>query len=485
MENHNSHVSKLLESSSPSASTSELFQEYQFLTSSVIRQLYQHFHISFIAFKENFHLYNENSFSRMKFISETSSRYFSFLCFACQKLEKDSTEFQIFFSLSKIWYLCEQLFTIPPAGARAGPHLAKWLEVCFSEEEKEKDLLTRFKLLTLRGAKREALKLLNKERLTFDASQHEIICELFSEMPEWFTDWSKRVDFAHYEKWKERCYSELLRAGEQESYYVSVLKILSGDELEIKRNSLHWYYMIVGDLCYVDCTVKFTELDQFVPRWQADASDSLNTFDFLVTAALKNEPFEVLRLCQEYGNTWFTAHLFDLIITSGHSSVVAEGKALREDLLVAYANVLLRDNSYGMWQIGADYLKYCGEKGKVEFRNHVDALAQSHQLKVRKVLELCLYFGLVEKYNAICLFHGNTALKNNHFCSALRWFWKGHWQDHVVKVIDQLMDESDKSFEAANRIHGMFAVLSEKDFRCFPRLKILEHYCALNMILYE
>jgi hypothetical protein len=36
-----------------------------------------------------------------------------------------------------------------------------------------------------------------------------------------------------------------------------------------------------------------------------------------------------------------------------------------------------------------------------------------------------------------------------------RWFWKGHWQDHVVKVIDQLMDESDKSFEAANRIHGM------------------------------
>ncbi|XP_063926256.1 nuclear pore complex protein Nup85-like [Zophobas morio] len=304
-------------------------------------------------------------------------------------------------------------------------------------------------------------------------------------MPEWFTDWSKRVDFAHYEKWKERCYSELLRAGEQESYYVSVLKILSGDELEIKRNSLHWYYMIVGDLCYVDCTVKFTELDQFVPRWQADASDSLNTFDFLVTAALKNEPFEVLRLCQEYGNTWFTAHLFDLIITSGHSSVVAEGKALREDLLVAYANVLLRDNSYGMWQIGADYLKYCGEKGKVEFRNHVDALAQSHQLKVRKVLELCLYFGLVEKYNAICLFHGNTALKNNHFCSALRWFWKGHWQDHVVKVIDQLMDESDKSFEAANRIHGMFAVLSEKDFRCFPRLKILEHYCALNMILYD
>ncbi|XP_071540417.1 nuclear pore complex protein Nup85 isoform X2 [Panulirus ornatus] len=230
-----------------------------------------------------------------------------------------------------------------------------------------------------------------------------------------------------WQHWQSECERRL-----QEGHFTTchqlqmICKILCGDQQTI--NSLSdlmdtWYHLMVSTLLFTCPTVKLFRLHSAAQDAIAftGGEQRLTPLDNVLLAAMEADSHQVIRECQQVlDNTWFTAHLTDLLChTMGQKADQKFLTELRESLLLDYADVLVGHSS--LWQIGIMYLDHCGPPGIAMSQVVLQRLPLTDDSYAHKIIQLASDRNFDIVVVGVCRVMGRRALSQGRLGSAIWW----------------------------------------------------------------
>nr|XP_053639909.1 nuclear pore complex protein Nup85-like isoform X1 [Cherax quadricarinatus] len=363
----------------------------------------------------------------------------------CRECEGDQEELtasgQLLYKMELILSLIEILFIDKKPGGMILGQLLMWIRSHFTQciekknEVMESDHPHQHSAYweavygsVLQGRMEDARHMLSNHPFA-DTDPFLSIDELLRKMP--FYQVYGGVSVAEFtvrwQHWQSECERRL-----QEGHYSTchqlqtVCKILCGDQKTI--NNLidlmdTWYHLMVSTLLFTCPTVKLFRLHSAAQDAIAcvGGEQSTTPLDHVLLAAMEADIHQVIKECQQVlDNTWFTAHVTDLLChTMGQTTDQKFLPELRESLLLDYVSVLVSHCS--LWQIGILYLDHLGPSGIAMSQTVLQRLPLTDDSRAHKIIQMASDRNFDSVVVGVCRVMGRRALSQGRLGSAIWW----------------------------------------------------------------
>ncbi|XP_069188460.1 nuclear pore complex protein Nup85 isoform X4 [Procambarus clarkii] len=230
-----------------------------------------------------------------------------------------------------------------------------------------------------------------------------------------------------WQHWQDECERRL-----QEGHFTTchhlqtVCKILCGDLNTINNLSDlmdTWYHLMVSSLLFTCPTVKLFRLSSAAQDAIACTGGEQRTtpLDNVLLAAMEGDSHQVIKECQQvFDNTWFTAHVTDLLNHTMEQKTDEKFlPELRESLLLDYASELVSHSS--LWQVGILYLDHCGPSGIAMSQMVLQRLPLTDDLRAHKIIQMASDRNFDNVVVGVCRVMGRRALSQGRLGSAIWW----------------------------------------------------------------
>ncbi|XP_042223537.1 nuclear pore complex protein Nup85-like isoform X2 [Homarus americanus] len=359
----------------------------------------------------------------------------------CEDQEEIKACGQLLYKMELILSLIEILFIdIKPGGLVLG-QLVMWIRVHFTQciEKKNEAMESDHPHLhpayweavygaVLQGRMEGARQMLSNHS-NADTDPFLSMDELLRKMPVYqvYGGVSVAEFTVRWQHWQSECERRL-----QEGHFTTchqlqtVCKILCGNQQTI--NSLidlmdTWYHLMVSTLLFTCPTVKLFRLHNAAQDAITSIGGEQRTtpLDNVLLAAMEADTHQVIKECQQVlDNTWFTAHVTDLLChTMGQKTGQKFLPELRESLLLDYASVLVSHSS--LWQVGILYLDHCGASGIAMSQMVLQRLPLTDDSCVHKIIQMASDRNFDSIIVGVCRIMGRRALSQGRLGSAIWW----------------------------------------------------------------
>lgn len=168
-------------------------------------------------------------------------------------------------------------------------------------------------------------------------------------------------------------------------------------------------------------------------------------------------------------NSWFAAHLSDLLFHAGvlHSFEEVNSAQLREAFLCDYAVCLFSHQS--LWSAGVAYLDSCPTYGMAMLEELLNRMPCTSDFKARKLIFVAEQRNLVSVVNTVCRVMGRRALAQERLGSAVAWAVRAQDSFLATHAADQVLKNylRDSSFTSADLLDSLGAGLLASDRLAF------------------
>ena len=275
-----------------------------------------------------------------------------------------------------IFYLCEILFLSSVPEQTVTGQLLDWIHMTFYpnvtvlkelesgsveyeavEEEVWKILIA----FIVQGCIREAglcLEIVAHHEKSMEESKYlKVIGALLLELPMVGASTSIREMMPRFNQWKQKC-SHLLQNTKREKCERSteLLEIITGNEQRLVT-SCSWVELVIANLLYADPSQKRYHLRELVQRCVALKRfniPDMPPYQRILYAVFTEDVVLALNLSAQFTQSWFPAHLADLLF---HSGALPEEDAGRMRFSMVFAHVDALRNSQDHWA-ALQYLRY-------------------------------------------------------------------------------------------------------------------------------
>jgi len=221
--------------------------------------------------------------------------------------------------------------------------------------------------------------------------------------------------------------------------------VLSGreevfDELESLFET--WYQRMITQLTFVQPTISATSLAEEAVRFKASfqGEDEQTSLDSALMAILRKDTRKLIGEMQSVlDNSWFSAHLADLLFHAGvlQSFEDVNSLKLRETLLRDYSICLFSHPS--LWSVGVLYLDHCPTLGSATLQHLLSNLHYQSEFKANKLLALAERRKLTSVSSCICRVVGNRALSNGRLGAAVAWAVRAQDSSLATRAADAVL----------------------------------------------
>lgn len=149
-------------------------------------------------------------------------------------------------------------------------------------------------------------------------------------------------------------------------------------------------------------------------------------------------------------NSWFSAHLADLLYHAGvlQSFEDINILQLRETLLRDYAVCLFSHQS--LWRVGVLYLDYCPTVGGATIEHLLSRLPCQSEYKAMKLLSLAEERKLTAVSTSICRVMGRRSLSNGRLGAAVAWAVKAQDASLATHAADAVLSSYLQNLDFAS-----------------------------------
>ena len=168
-------------------------------------------------------------------------------------------------------------------------------------------------------------------------------------------------------------------------------------------------------------------------------------------------------------NSWFSAHLADLLFHAGvlQSFEDINCLQLRETLLRDYALCLFSHPS--LWSIGVLYLDHCPTVGSATLQHLLTNLHHESEFKANKLLALAERRKLTSVSGSICRVVGHRALAKGRLGAAVAWAVRAQDSALATRAADALLKNyvQNSDFVSTDLLDSLGAGLMASDRLAF------------------
>ncbi|KHJ85105.1 hypothetical protein OESDEN_15174 [Oesophagostomum dentatum] len=166
-------------------------------------------------------------------------------------------------------------------------------------------------------------------------------------------------------------------------------QLLNGDKKNLQRAASavvgEWWHLMPFYTFVKNAAVAYNELGPLAEECRelfanVDENGDDDFDPFLSILCMK----DISVLQNLISNPWLSVHLLDTLLqTDSEYASIPKLAEIRDFLLMDYASGLIQNSC--LWEIGADYLLYCGSEGRLRLENHIEALHIEDEVMAEKV----------------------------------------------------------------------------------------------------
>ncbi|XP_032790646.1 nuclear pore complex protein Nup85 isoform X2 [Daphnia magna] len=419
---------------------------------------------------------------------------------------------EIFYKAELVWNLCEIMYLENPLGIL--PHLLEWVRIHFPNALEETGTVLASPTpefhesfwkalygLVFQLRIDSAIKLL-RIHSGFQTDAFQSAFELLKKMPVFSVNSPVSApEFTfRWNHWKEECEARIQAGDFFDSQDLQLLmEILCGKEEAFEKVADFfetWYQRMITQLTFTQPTINAASLgDQADPFLAAFTGfDDLSSLDATLLAVLRRDTRKVIGEMQGVlDNSWFTAHLADLLYHAGalQSFEDINSLQLRETLLRDYAICLFSHQS--LWSVGVLYLDHCPTVGSATLEHLLTRLPCQSELKASKLIALAERRKLTSVVTSVCRVVGWHALKNGRLGAAVAWAVRAQDAPLATYAADAVLERylQDSDFTSTDLLDSLGAGLLASDrlaflgkYREFHRLySANDFHSAANLLI--
>ncbi|KHJ97202.1 hypothetical protein OESDEN_02818 [Oesophagostomum dentatum] len=168
-------------------------------------------------------------------------------------------------------------------------------------------------------------------------------------------------------------------------------------------------------------------------------------------------------------NPWLSVHLLDTLLqTDSEYASIPKLAEIRDFLLMDYASGLIQNSWYviapslflliftvtcrslfaltdgSLWEIGADYLLYCGSEGRLRLENHIEALHIEDEVMAEKLMRICVEQELDDSKACVVNTMTYEYLREGEWSAALSWALRGGRGPALDTAVNRIVWHADK-----------------------------------------
>ncbi|KAG0204874.1 Nucleoporin nup85 [Mortierella sp. GBA30] len=381
---------------------------------------------------------------------------------------QSAQELELMEAIASVWQLAHAMFFTPDERMPIAFMLRDWLaeHVTGFDLQMGESLLEAPRRLhhpdfwpyilqcIIRGMKRSVVFMLeqtmNDEENEDDADALESLLKIVRGMPSEETAGSDGWAQEKHRKWTEQCLRfkgspQLARLGAEA---IVVIRILTGDEDAIMKATDSWEEALCAIVLYTDPNCSRNALGPILTRcaefYLEDKAVSL--LARIKIAILELDAITTVRYCGNF-HPWLVAHLADVLHQYGYldmsdihlQDIVAMGwdSNIRDFFIMSYAQSLMSD--LGLWEAIAGYLLHSGHSGRAMLSEWICHVPLESPAKAEMVLKFCEENNLTESLRSINRVMAVEEEKQGRYAVAIKHFMASKDQDHVARVVDNLM----------------------------------------------
>jgi len=162
--------------------------------------------------------------------------------------------------------------------------------------------------------------------------------------------------------------------------------------------------------------------------------------DNILLVIVNKDPHTIIRDIGANIGFWCSAHLTDLLYHCNmlEKEMLPFGTDVREYFLLSYGSSL--QSTYGMWQITAQYYKYCPKLGRRYLEELIDHESVDTEKKAMKLVAFCERSGLDDSSKDVCRRFAMRKMQEGCYGSCVYWLVRAKDYAKLADITDKLLD---------------------------------------------